>query len=296
MNYVFIIQTTQLGSAVMRGVAVTRALQLAGVDAQCITNNKLHKARIGPDTVAFIVKQPHPETIKHLRAKKATVVFDPVDTDVWSHLGLGYDIVLANHARHAKHISTVFKGPVVIVPHLHTNTERCRKDVQEVKTLGYVGLPHQFSITEDMERYCGERGFLWRQSRSEDTQTVHEMTMAIDLGVIYLDKSLERQGFSFHHAIKYKPATKLINMLSFGIPCLFTPTVAFMEVVSLDPTLRFLVVNSVDQLYEKIDTLISDKALYRDMAIRGAAVSERFHMDRAKELYVDQLSQHMAGL
>ncbi len=288
MNYVFIVQN-RLGSAVMRGIAVARALRVAGVSARCVTPDQLRKARISRDTVGILVKAPHPWAINHLRRHKATVVFDPVDTLEWHHVGRDYDIVLANNQVHADRISTLFKGDVVVVPHLHTNVQRVRKDVKEIQTVGYVGLPQQFSITAAMKAYCAKKKLRWRQGRSEVTRTVNKMTMKLDLGVIYLDESIERYGFSLHHAVTYKPATKLINVLSFGIPCLFTPTVAFMEVVDLEPALRFLVVDSVDQLHEKIDALVADKDLYGELAKRAVAASEHFHMDRAKEFYVDQL-------
>lgn len=276
----------------MRGLAITKALKKAGFDAQYINNDQLNDVQIDDDTIGIIVKIPYLDTIKHLRNCNAEIVFDPIDNWKWGNLQFGYDIILANNKVHARQLARFFNGKIVIIPHLHTNINRLRKKTSIIKMIGYIGSPKQFGMTEEMKTYCAENDLEWFQTSSDNTEIVNEVTQKLDIGVIYLDKSMERFGLNYNNVVTYKPATKLINVLSFGIPCLFTPTVAFMEVVDMDKALDFLVVRSKKEVYEKINALKDDASLYQNLADRCAAVSEYFHTDNAVEYYINRLRSY----
>lgn len=286
MKYIFILYDYGTASMNMRGIAVSESLRKAGIDARCVTNDQLNDVKFDKDTIATIIKVPQESTINHLRRHNAKIVFDIIDKFNWeSLLKLDFDCVIAANQVHQNKISNYFKKQIVIIPHLHTNAARKQKTISTINTVGYIGQSIQFPISSDMQKYCHKRGIKWFQAGGDKAKTVEEETLNLDLGVVYIDKSIERHGLDYESVANYKPATKLTNMFSYGIPALFSPTASFMEAIAPDPVLQFLVVNSVDEIYKKVDQLRADNDLYHDLSKRCLIIAENYHIDHASKYY-----------
>ena len=269
----------------MRGWAIYDSLKRAGMDVHIVTNDNLKAAPIEKGTVVVIVKTIIPETIAYCKKRGAYMVYDIIDNWNWKALTMGWNCVIASNFEHAKFLTRHHKGKVVVIPHLHTNVDRKRISSTEIKTVGYIGMDKQFAITNEMQIFCAKSGLQWHQSAGGDPVQTETETLKLDLGLIYATPAMTALGLNYEYVMKYKPATKLTNYFSFGVPALFNPTVAFMEAIDPDPKLKYLVVNSPSDIYKKINELRANPEMYKSLADKVFVLAEKYHLDNAPKFY-----------
>lgn len=282
---VLVTYNQRTGSQHMRGWAVYDALKRAGRDVHIVTNDNLKDAPIDRSSTVIIVKTIISETIAHCKKRGAYMVYDIIDNWNWKTLTMGWNAIIASNNEHAKFMAKHHKGKIVTIPHLHTNVSRKRISNTDIKTIGYIGMDKQFALTKEMQTFCAKSGLQWHQSAGGDPVQTETETLKLDLGLIYATSAMSELGLNFEYVMKYKPATKLTNYFSYGVPALFNPTVAFMEVVDQDPKLKYLVVNSPGEMYNKINELRAKPEIYKDLSDRCFALAERYHLDNAPKYY-----------
>lgn len=300
MRFVFVVFKSsgrpRTGSQHMRGYAVIEALKRQGVETHIVTHENLQDAPIDKNSVCIVIKVVMPSTVAHIKKRGATIAYDIIDNWNWKVFNmtqternftklLAFDTVIATNKAHAAHIAKYHNGKIVIIPHLHTNVNRKRKGLNDIKTIGYIGQNEQFALTKEMTQYCNNNGLQWYQTNGGDYQTVEQETLKLDVGLIYATNAMQSEDLNYEYVMKFKPATKLINYFSYGIPALFNPTVSFMEAISSDPVLKYLVVNTPEDIYKKINELRENIELYKDLSNRCFSLSETYHLDNAKRFY-----------
>lgn len=285
MKFVFIGHNYETGSQHMRGVAMAKALQSQGIDAKYTINEKIRNVVIDKDTVCVFIKVVWPETLKLARKNGARLVYDVIDSWVWSNVKHNWDYVIASNKEHKQYLSTLCDSKIVIIPHLHAN-KRYQKPISKLETIGYIGLDKQFSITAEMQKFCKKADLNWYQSGGGDPKTVEKETLNLDLGLIYATPEMGKLGLNYENTIKFKPATKLTNLFSYGIPTLFNPTTSFDEVVAQDNELQYLRINSIDEMCRKIIELKKHPEKLVNLSNRCYALSEKYDQSQAKEYYL----------
>ena len=287
MRFVFIGHNYETASMHMRGVSITNALNKQGIEAHYTINEKIKTVKVDKSTVCVFIKVVWPDTLARVKAAGARLVYDIIDNWTWSNLNHPFDYVIASNEAHKAHIESLVgkKKRVVIIPHLHTNPTRKRKTINNLNTVGYIGMDKQFAMTNEAIDYCKKAGLKWFQAAGGDAKCVERDTMMLDLGLVYAAPEMGQYGLKYDYVVKYKPATKLTNLFSYGIPALFNPTTAFLEVVAQDEELRYLVVNSKEEIYKKIWELKNDPKKLRFLSDHCFALAEKYHMDHAREYY-----------
>jgi hypothetical protein len=264
---------------------MSNALNKQGVEAHYTINEKIKDVKIDKNTICVFIKVVWPDTFNRAQQAGAHLVYDIVDNWTWSNLNHPWDCVIASNKAHKAHIESLVKSKVVIIPHLHTNIIRRRKEIKKILTIGYIGLDKQFSITADATRFCKKAALKWYQASGGDAKTVEKETMILDLGLIYATPAMNQLGLKYDYIIKYKPATKLINLFSYGIPALFNPTTAFLEVIEQDEKLKYLIVNSKEEMFKKVWELKNDLKKFNILSDHCYGIAEKYHSDHASEYY-----------
>jgi len=285
MKFVFITYNNTTASMHMRGTMPAQALRRAGHDVYCVTHGEVENTPMDQNTICVVVKVINQDVISYIKRRRAKIAYDMIDNWNWNNLNSNFDYVIASNESHAQHIKKFYNGKIIIIPHLHTNVARRRKSIPSIKTIGYIGMVKQFDISNEMLNFCIKRNFTWFQAGGSKIATVENETMKLDLGVIYISQAMEKLGLKYEYIRNFKPATKLTNLFSYGIPCLFNPTVSFMEVVASDPGLNFLVVRNKNEIFSKIDKLYNNFNKFKELSDRCYSIANNYHLDNADKYY-----------
>lgn len=284
MRFVFIGHNYETASMYMRGISIAKALQRQGIEAHYVINEKIKSVLIDKETICVFIKVVWPDTLKLAKDAGAKCVYDIIDNWTWSNLRHNWDFVIASNKEHHKFITEQNISSIVI-PHLHTNFNKTRKAISTIKTVGYIGLDKQFVITKEMKGFCSKSGLKWHQGGGGDYKTVEKETLQLDLGLTFVMPAISKSGLNYDNIMKFKPATKLTNYFSYGIPALFNPTTAFTELISADPELQYLVVFKIEDIFNKINELRKNTTKFNDISNRCYALADKYHMNNAKEYY-----------
>ena len=285
MRFVFIGHNYETASMHMRGISIANKLNKQGIEAHYTINEKIKHAKLDGKTVCVFIKVVSPDTYARAKQAGSHLVYDIIDNWTWSNLNHSWDCVIASNDAHKAYIESLGKKRVVVIPHLHTNVARRRKDINSIRTVGYIGLAKQFGATHEAADFCKKAGLRWYQATGSDAKTVEQETMTLDLGLIYATPAMNQSGLKYDYVVKYKPATKLTNLFSYGIPALFNPTTAFLEVIEQDEKLQYLVVNSKEEMFKKVWELKNDPKKLKIISDHCYGIAEKYHMDRASEYY-----------
>jgi hypothetical protein len=290
-KFVFVIYNNETASMHMRGIAVSKALNRHNIESQCITNEQISKVNIDENTICVIIKVPFERTISHIKKHNGKIAFDPVDSWDWNRLKFDHDIVIAAHDKHANHMAQFYKGPIISIPHLHTNVNRTRKKVGQISTVGYVGQHLQLTAGIELKEYCRLNKLKWHMANKKTHSEIEKETLTIDIGVVYVDKSVEDRGLNlnYNNIIDFKPTTKMMNFFSYGIPCIVNDGYySFGQVINADKDMSWLSVKDKHDLLKKI-SLLRDRKLYSILSNKCYAAAEPYHLDNAVEYYVNRL-------
>ncbi len=281
----FISNEPERASSYMRGRVVSDHLKKFGVGS-CFRSDSGH----GKENEVFVYIKNYGKASN----KNGLSVYDPIDNFNLGKVAINsFDYIIASNEKHKSYIEKyTSKKNVVIIDHLHTNTKRKRKEQIELKNVGYVGVKSEFSLHKEMPSVCSENGLSWvymdphsKWSYNEDTLASN--AMKLDLGVIFFNSSLN----GYDTRINYKPSNKLTFLFSFGIPVLHVPHVSYNKVIEPFEDLKFLLVNSYDEVKQKIKFLKENKEFYQKMSNLAFEAAELYHMDKAYDKYYLQFSE-----
>lgn len=290
MRYVFILHNFTTPSQVMRGINIAAELNRCGIEARCVTQGDLKSVKVDRKTVCVMVKVFDKAVVNYVRKHKGIMVYDQVDKfDNWDNLKTNFDYIIACNESHVNKIKSInSKSKIVLIPHLHA-VKKPRKIITKIDTIGYVGQIIQFCMENEIEKYCMHNKLKWYVSEGNMPKTYESETLNVDLGVIYVDDTVHKNStkhvLNHKNIMKYKPATKITNYFSYGIPCLFVPYDSFLEVIKPKPDLNYLVVNSKKEVLEKIDELRSNSKLLASLCDDCYELGQQYNISKVKSYY-----------
>lgn len=290
MRYIFVLHNFTTPSQVMRGVNIAKELNRCGIEAHCVTQGDLKSIKIDKKTICIMVKVFDKSVVNYVRKHKGIIVYDQVDKfDDWDILKTEFDYIIACNESHIDKIKSInSKSKVVLIPHLHVVTKP-RKFITGINTVGYVGQIIQFCMEDEIKKYCTRNRLKWYVSEGNIPKTYESETLNVDLGVIYVDDTVHKNStkhvLNYKNIVKYKPATKITNYFSYGIPCLFVPYNSFLEVIKPKPNLNYLVVNNKDEVLKKIDELRSNQQLLTSLCDDCYELGQQYNISMAKNYY-----------
>jgi len=298
-----------------RGAVHMRAI----VPAYHITNNsgirtfceQSPNEKLVKGDVAIFVKHVNEEELERAIEKKCITVFDPVD-NFFSLDEKRFDAVIACNKIHAEWLQVQFpQSKIIIIDHLHTNVERkrLREKVlwwQENRPchVKYVGGIDAFS-TRAMQTLQSTRGntddrknftFGWTSPQemvSLKPENLHTLYEDADVGVIFADETcdlpslLNLTGDDLRKF--FKPSNKLTSFMSYGIPTVFNFHESYRATLEKYPRMLELCVNTPEEMLQKIRRLATDAQFYQEMSNIFYQAADEHHMDKAYDLYVEQI-------
>jgi hypothetical protein len=276
----------------MRGVFTSKALNSIGYKTSCILDKDLDVEKIESEKIFVFVKYDNLGLTEKVKQKGSTVVFDIVDSKKsWLEYKSNIDFVIAGSDVHIQHIRSNFSGECLRIPHVITNTcdnfkLQFRKSLEsEIKTIGYIGTPKTFTDPNDFHNYCVSNDMKWLMGMPTVTANNNiQMTTCVDLGCIYYTHEKQRFGGT---VTSTKPATKLMNFFSFGIPALFTHYDSYVEEIVRYGyhDLLWCLCNSKHSMFDKIKILRRDNSFYKSLGDQSFELSRNFHVSKIEEIY-----------
>jgi hypothetical protein len=287
MRLIFILYDYVAGSMQMHGNFVIEALRRAGVNVKAMLYTDFKKPE--NDSIYVLVKvmqDPQKDIVKKIRSKSnSLIVYDPIDNFNWDNLKLGFHYIIANNEAHAVEIKKHTNAKTIIIPHFHTNLTRKRKEITEINTIGCIGSTIQLCGVKQIVDECILRNLKWYSAVSDNPKEVEQQTLKLDVSLIYINEEINNRGLLLKNTIAFKPTTKLINVLSYGIPCFFTPYNSYLEIVQKTPELEWFIINNIEQAFKKIDKLRSNPDLLNKMCELVFKAAEPYHLDNCHKYY-----------
>ncbi|NET53307.1 MAG: glycosyltransferase family 1 protein [Merismopedia sp. SIO2A8] len=106
----------------------------------------------------------------------------------------------------------------------------------------------------------------------------------------HLDAIIAVRGFD-NNPHPHKPASKLVNCWSAGVPAILAPESAFMAVRQSDRD--FMVIRSIDDAIQAVKTLKQNPDLYSSMVENGQTRAQEFSDEKVTEYWVHFFQDHV---
>lgn len=205
--------------------------------------------------------------------------------------------------------------PIWVVPHHHSNLfGQVNNITRPVRCVGFQGditnrLPR--ALEARLRAFCDNRGLDWvafythetkalhpYMSPSEINAMVHHQLTTIDIGVIFPpepspskeNKSTPTLKYA-HENVLLKPATRLLNFLSHGIPTVCFPYASYLEVCTRSGYALFC--SDEDSLFARLDELASNESLRTITSEQGLAIAAEYSLARIAEHYLVQIEGYV---
>jgi hypothetical protein len=291
------------GSSIMRAFVPAHHLN-SKLRVKTTCGPRLDSAKVKEGDVVYFIKcYGHPD-VPMAAKKKCIRILDPIDdfmAKAGSNTGKQFNFFVASCESHAKWLCKKLKVSckrLLIIDHLSTNIknfkawDRWHPDAS--LNVGIIqGINLGYPSLETIEDFCQKQGanFIFHNISSkpmkfcEETgnEPLYSYYRDIHIGLALYNKEKLLNRFEL------KPSTKLSAFASYGIPAVFTEQLSFRPHLEKHKLLNSLMVQDWDEATEKIKQLIKDREFYDECRAMMIELGKDFHMDRAKELYVDQL-------
>lgn len=193
------------------------------------------------------------------------------------------DFFVVNNSLSKADVAIVSDKPTFIIPHHTTNFNKIRSNWNdEVKRIGYVGLPEQLSSKSEIETLCHSHGVEFVSLHPNTREECDSLFRTIDIGVVFAESDGKMKQHVVDLMKRYKPNTKLSNFQSYGIPTVCTPYESYSEFGG--GGCRF-VETKERMLYEIEHLIIEDPSMRRELADEAFYFGQKFHIDEIKKLY-----------
>jgi len=325
MKICFIVYALNVGSAFLRGYQITESLARHNIEAHILDwpdlTIKLSREKSLEYNIFIFVKEWSPELVSMIKKKSnAKIIIDIVDNyqlhDEFSYNKVSYDLVdvFVVPTTYQKMLLTqrflnYKKKPVWVIPHHHTNFYNLINDViRPVNCIGFQGtvsnrIPK--TLEKKLKFFCKSHKIKWKSfftrgikilynslSISEINLLVQHQLDNIDIGIIFppdnssISNPIEREKFTME-LLLFKPATRLLNFLSHGIPTICYPYTSYLEVCVSSGYPLF--VSDEDSLFNCLKLLIEDVSLRSNIAKKGLEIANRYSLEQIVLYYRDYL-------
>lgn len=240
------------GSGIIRGVQMAEHLKA-----------RLNPEWTYPEDVHIWIKMQPPDDYP---AKSYLDVLDAQERVSWllAHPDIG--VIASSQSGYDYLTKKLKRDDIHLIPQHHCNYERVVRERREIKVAGVVGGAGALQLDYDeLVRRLGEFGieFRWlKQYRSR--QEVANFYKDLDLQIVW------RPGNR-----PLKNPLKIINAMSFGIPTIALPDIAYQEVEGF-----YLRAETMGGILEKLNLFNADVII--DSLV---AKAEEYHIDNIAKLY-----------
>ncbi len=322
MNVCFIVAAHYIGSSQMRGHQIKAALAQQGITSSVLDWNDVSSCSdidlMKFDTFVF-VKFPAFHILERLRFKfKAKYLLDIIDNySVHKDLKDGdnrYDLFDAFIAVNTYHYMFIRKEtlciqnkPVWLIPFHHTNFKNLVIDAHKpVRNIGFQGdisnrMPRMFE--QELEGFCDNHNVKWLPfyiergsetsnpvSAFEASAFLHQQLHNMDISIIF-PPSISANSSSLREDVwerlLFKPATRLINSFSHGIPTICFPYTGYMEACVSSGYPLFC--TQEGELFNLLEGLITNIQLRLEASDRGREIARRYSLEMIASTYVRYL-------
>lgn len=169
-------------------------------------------------------------------------------------------------------MSHYVKNKIVCIPHHHANYERNRREREGIRKVGMTGSFQAFQYIPDVIK----EGLVKRNIKLAEHSIFYPRTL-----VAGFHKSID-----IH--IQWRPwgkrplscPIKIVNAASCGVPTIALDEPSFKEMEGC-----YIGVKTPEEWLEKLDYLIENPEVYKEMADTCIEKSEKYHIDNISKLY-----------
>lgn len=267
MKIAFVYRRADLPSSRVRGDQIAAALGCAALPYSFETAQNFH--------LLVYVKFPAPaDEMQSLRAKGIRQVIDVLDNyNLRMLLKRQHfiDGLIAANFTHKVFLERHFDTPVQVIAHHHANFENIRPPARGGKNpvLGYVGHRRHWSANH----------FVTRLGFEIYTDFEFPANLAESYGHIDI-------GFAFRkdaQKVRFNSSLKLLNFMSFGIPSVVCPEIAYLEVANHGRECLFA--HDKEAFTEMLRFLAAHERFRQQMGQRAFKRAADFHISKIAEHY-----------
>jgi len=325
MKICFIVYALNVGSAFLRGYQITESLARHNIKADILNwpdlAIKLSCEKSLEYNIFIFVKEWSQDLAGMIKKKsKGKIIIDIVDNyqlhDEFTCNKVSYDLadLFIVPTTYQKILLTqrflnYKKKPVWVIPHNHTNFYNLINDVtRPVNCIGFQGtisnrLPK--TLEKKLKNFCKSHKIKWRNffiqeikllynflPISKINQLIQHQLDSIDIGIIFPPdnsgiKNIIKMEKSTMELILFKPATRLVNFLSHGIPTICYPYTSYLEVCVSSGYPLFC--SDEDSLFNWLQLLIEDVSLRSNISKKGLEIANKYSLEQIVLYYRDYL-------
>ncbi len=172
--------------------------------------------------------------------------------------------------------------PIYVVPHHTVNYERhVNRAPYRIQRVGYVGLAEQLSAKDEIEKLCRDNGAEFVSVHPNTREECVEVMKTLDLGVVFAEENLSANPRFAELMFRHKPATKVTNFQSFGIPTIAVPYESYKEFGG--GAVRF--VTSKESMLSNLESFLTSNNSRQIERLACAANGAQYHISEIVEHY-----------
>ena len=250
----------------------------AAVPVESLSNIVILIRNQAGDFAKFLKSRDHIVGYDLLDMPVGDLIFRQKNVDFGSYIDEAIDFYIVNNSYQKDELSKHTNSRIFIIPHHTVNFENLRTcHGKSAKRFAYVGLPSQIDNVEEIEEFCKSLGAEFKIYDPKSREDCVSFLKDIDVGIIYLDK----ENKWYNEIIAQKPATKLVNFQSFGIPTICTKYNSFKEFGGG----ANIFVNDFEQLKKSIKMVIEDENLRTEISERAYLNAQKYSIDNVSNYY-----------
>jgi hypothetical protein len=193
------------------------------------------------------------------------------------------DFYIVNNDIMLNEMKKVTDKPVYVIPHHNCNFLKKHNMLKgRPKRLGYIGLPEQTIHEDSMISLCKKLDISFTSQDVTSHDQLDEAFSKIDIGVVYFDRIESKKEYQ-DKILLYKPATKLSNFQSYGIPTVCLPYESFKQFGGS----KNIFVNNFEELETAIEMLVNNEDVYSSLAKDSISQGESLHIEKVVDYYTE---------
>jgi hypothetical protein len=274
----FVYRRSWFGSAQIRAFQIGQALGSDTLGVRDLTPDIAGSY----DAIVYVKTFPPNKLLEQIRARGVKQIFDPIDEFRWWKIWLCksfVDAFIASNLSHAFYLEKRFGAPAVVLPHHHCNYDELRiPPGRTPPTLGYIANDKRWRLNRRIAQRLS-LPIVTSFSQREGRKGLPEIFMSVDIGFEFRNEPTD---------LRFKPATKVVNFMSFGIPSVLPPEIGYLEVARHGE--QCLYAHTPAEMALLLDGLARDPALRARIGEAGYEAARPYHITNIAARYRDFLS------
>jgi hypothetical protein len=275
----FVYRRGGLGSAEIRGKQIAAELKSDTLTLVELTPQIARRY----DVVVYVKQIGSKTLLDQIRTAGVKQVMDVVDNySNWKiRRGAPYlDAFIGGNLTHAIRLQEVYGTRSVDIPHHHCNFNNLRIPARAgAPVIGYISGPDWWKANQRLAKKTGYKVLNNLSQRGPDGfDNMIDAYMATDIGFTYRMHPMK---------LRFNPATKLTNFMSFGIPSVMSPESGYLQYGRHGETVLYA--HTEKDFVSMIRWLGEDTQLRQRMSDACYEAAKPFHIERIADRYRDFL-------